>query len=181
MAAKEACPENAQLQQMLDGTLPPDGQTKISIHLESCPECQAEFEDLAKKTKLLPDFQVAAGERAESALQRVMEKIAGEGPIAATLCGAPNTEELYLGGILRQPGSRRHRDPQLPVAARPRRRGAGARRHRTSARPAPSRGRRARPCSPPRAPRPRCPRRWSSRETWRLPAFREASLANFAA
>jgi serine/threonine protein kinase len=98
MVAKEACPEKAQLERMLDGTLPPDDQTKVSLHLEGCPECQTQFEDLANKTRLLPDFEVQAGEHAESALERVMDKIAGEGPDAATRGGASQEDEgeLYL-------------------------------------------------------------------------------------
>ena len=44
MIAKEACPDQSQLRRMLDGTLPPQDQTQVAMHLESCPECQAEFE-----------------------------------------------------------------------------------------------------------------------------------------
>ena len=63
MVAKEACPDQSQLESMLEGTLPPDDQTLVSLHLERCPECQTKFEELANGAKSLPDGRATAASR----------------------------------------------------------------------------------------------------------------------
>ena len=96
MLAKEACPPPSRLESMLDGTLPPDDQTLVSLHLERCPECQTKFEELASAALSLPDGESQAGGRQESALIQVMERLVGEGPNAAARGEPPHGEEPYL-------------------------------------------------------------------------------------
>ena len=95
MVAKEACPDKSQLQRMLDGTLPPQDQTPVGLHLESCPECQAAFEELAKRFNLVPDGDLHGGERPESALLAVIETLAHEGPDGLADADTSPGEELY--------------------------------------------------------------------------------------
>jgi serine/threonine protein kinase/tetratricopeptide (TPR) repeat protein len=80
MVAQETCPDQSQLESMLEGTLPPDDQTLVSLHLERCPTCQRKFEDLADEGKFLPETELHSGNPLEPALMKVMEKLAGEGP-----------------------------------------------------------------------------------------------------
>ncbi len=95
MVAQEACPDRSQFESMLDGTLPPDDQTQVSLHLERCPACQTRFEELARVGKWLPSGEIRADDRPETALLQVMERLAGEGPDAARGATSPG-EEPYL-------------------------------------------------------------------------------------
>jgi serine/threonine protein kinase/tetratricopeptide (TPR) repeat protein len=80
MVAQETCPDRSQLESMLEGTLPPDDQTLVSLHLERCPTCQRKFEELADEGELVPETELRGGNPLEPALMKVMEKLAGEGP-----------------------------------------------------------------------------------------------------
>jgi serine/threonine protein kinase/Flp pilus assembly protein TadD len=80
MVAEETCPEQSQLESMLEGTLAPADQTVVSLHLERCTTCQTKFEDLVGSGKLLPEWPPQGEAAQESALVQVMQKLAGEGP-----------------------------------------------------------------------------------------------------
>jgi serine/threonine protein kinase/tetratricopeptide (TPR) repeat protein len=83
MVAEQTCPDQSRLESMLEGTLPPDDQTVVSLHLERCPMCQRKFEELADAGRLLPETELRGQGDAESALMQVMQKLANEGPEAA--------------------------------------------------------------------------------------------------
>ena len=58
MVAQEVCPDPSRLERMFEGTLPPDDQTVVALHLERCPACQTRFEELANEGKLVPDAEL---------------------------------------------------------------------------------------------------------------------------
>lgn len=47
MVSKPACPAAADLKRLLDGVLPDAEQTGVSRHLDTCPDCQQQLEELA--------------------------------------------------------------------------------------------------------------------------------------
>ena len=72
MTANETCPDKTELESMLTGTLPPNDQTRVSLHLEDCSACQATFEQLAGEAPWLPDRAAPTASEPESALLRLM-------------------------------------------------------------------------------------------------------------
>ena len=95
MVAQAACPETSRLSRMLDGTLSPDDQTTLSLHLERCPQCQAEFESLSSQDGLLPEGKLPPEDRQESAMLGVMKKLTAEGPEKQDAGDPTHGEELY--------------------------------------------------------------------------------------
>ena len=95
MTAQKTCPDKTELESMLTGTLPPDDQTRVSLHLEDCATCQTMFEELADGSPWLPDRRGSSASEPESALLRLMERLAGEGPDGAANA-EPADGEPYL-------------------------------------------------------------------------------------
>jgi serine/threonine protein kinase/Flp pilus assembly protein TadD len=96
MVAEGTCPDQSQLEGMLEGTLPPADQTVVSLHLERCTACQTKFEELVGAGNLLPEGPIQGEAGQESALMQVMQKLAGEGPEAAAARDPSLGEESYL-------------------------------------------------------------------------------------
>ena len=99
MVQPQRCAEKADLQGLIDGTLPEDEQASVAAHLESCEGCRRQFEEIAGQSEVIPrvaDFDMDSAPRSQ-ALDAAMRKLKNgvEGP-EATATG-PTAGPFTLG------------------------------------------------------------------------------------
>src|SRR5439155_14632590 len=102
-------PEPDKLRGLLDGTLPPDEQARLSSHLEACETCQRAIESLVAGKESWSGAAQQLGQAAagrEAALERVMER-AKDSPAAPETLREPARDEQPVRDSLQptdQPG-----------------------------------------------------------------------------
>jgi WD40 repeat protein len=94
MSGAESCCGTARLQQMLEGTLPPDEQATVVEHLENCLACQTKYEELSASMRLIPEAGEKSPGPGETALHEVMEWLEGGRPVTASEGPASAAEEM---------------------------------------------------------------------------------------
>ena len=53
MTAKPQCPDTAQLQALLDGTLSEEDQSNLADHLTGCDTCRQRFDEMSERLDVL--------------------------------------------------------------------------------------------------------------------------------
>lgn len=110
------CPDRSRLQELLDSDHPPEEQTDLIGHLDSCDDCQQALEDMAAGTSSADTLRHLDRDRpaADSAFWRAMKNLEKESAAATgTFRGSPvevitaPDEELSLDFLLppEKPGS----------------------------------------------------------------------------
>ncbi len=113
MAESHSCPNDAQLQSLIDGALPADVQAALAAHLEICETCRHKLDALAGTSVAIPPSGSAVSEPADrsSALAEAMRRLkANQADETATVAAisiggaslsflAPSANPRHLGRL----------------------------------------------------------------------------------
>jgi serine/threonine protein kinase len=103
----KVCGESAQLQQLLDGSLPAEQQVALTAHLDTCIACQQTLESLASGAASWGSpLNLPKENDPEPALQRLMSELKKKASEAATQVGqaAADASGLEFLGAPKKPG-----------------------------------------------------------------------------
>ena len=96
MTEPVSCPDPARWEELLSAELPPEEQTALGAHLETCPNCQQTLERLAAGSETWSGAARHLGEMGrggEPALQRVVAELESEEVQPSTQAEADLGEE----------------------------------------------------------------------------------------
>src|SRR5690242_2829070 len=99
MIQSTSCPDLAELQGLLDGTLPASEQAVLNNHLETCPHCQQSLEALVAGKESWSGMaqNLSRNEPHSNAdLERIMEEMKRSGQSRQTGPEGPPVEELTV-------------------------------------------------------------------------------------
>jgi len=97
MLTRNSCPDRDRLAQLLDASLPADQHADLVQHVDACEDCQAALDAMTAAGASWIREYAPAGQPAETALQRAIERLAAEpAPAQTRVESPPMTEELSL-------------------------------------------------------------------------------------
>src|SRR5262249_23078901 len=97
MNESQTCPDAAQLQALLTGTLPAGDQERLSRHVEKCPECQQTLDQMAassweQKARQLGEKEETPAAVLHNVIQAALDQPTGEQ--TQDRCGPVKEEDL---------------------------------------------------------------------------------------